>query len=374
MADPEQRLVEVRNTAEIFYKFHVKKGELRDLKTQLDEIRAQRTQLDMQASAYAELINDRLQKEYKEAIEGEGRTSARIAEINRLLLALPEVAELKHLQTQLSLLQSLPKAPASWTTDLEPLKKEEAVQAAEEFRIERDLARVQTEIDGLTVDEIAVRVHTEMGRFKELRSRSVGSAVDLPSKREERIACKGTIDGILVRMGRANEGNPENLILTVSKSGSLQRLIESWSGVASKQQTVTEERKRAEVALSRATVSGSNLAGSCEGEIESLSDLLREVSTVAYLCPLPATCSMPPVRFQNLSPSDRSHKMGFIERTRPAMENESNEPVPVRKSWRLREWNGKYSYTFLSQTEDFGSQISSRGKLRWLQLFFQRQP
>jgi uncharacterized protein YhaN len=284
LADLGQRLVEVRNTAETFYKFHAKKGELRDLKTQLDEIKAQRTQLDMQASAYAELIKtrDRLQKEYKEAIEGEGRTSARIAEINRLLLALPEAAELKHLQTQLSLLQSLPKAPASWTTDLELLKKEEAVQAAEESRIERDLARVQTEIDALTVDEIALGVQTEMGRFKELRSRSVGSAVDLPAKREERIACKGTIDGILVRMERANEENPEHLILRVSKSGSLQRLIESWSGVASKQQTATEERKKAEIALSLAKVSGLNLPGSCEAEIASLSDLLREVSTIDY--------------------------------------------------------------------------------------------
>lgn len=284
LADLGQRLVEVRTTAETFYKFHAKKGELRDLKTQLDEIKAQRTQLDMQASAYAELIKtrDRLQKEYKEAIEGEGRTSARIAEINRLLLALPEAAELKHLQSQLSLLQSLPKAPASWTTDLELLKKEDAVQAAEESRIERDLVQVQAEIDGLTVDEIAMRVQTEMGRFRELRSRSVGSAVDLPAKREERIACKGTIDGILARMERANEENPEHLILRVSESGRLQRLIESWSGVASKQQTATEERKKAEIALSLAKVSGLNLAGSCEAEIKSLSDLLREVSTIDH--------------------------------------------------------------------------------------------
>ena len=291
LADLGQRLSEVKATAEAFYKFHAKKGDLRDLKTRLDEIKAQRAELDTQVSVYAEMTKarDRLQEGYEAAIEEDGRMSARIAEINRLLLALPEDAELNRLQDQLSVLQSLPKVPASWTSDLDLLKKEEAVLAAEQLRIERDLSRVKDEIEGLAVDEIALRVQTGMGRFKELRSRSVGSAVDIPAKREERIARKGTIDGILERLERASEENPERLVLSVSESGGLHRLIESWSGVASKRQTTTEEREKAETALSMAKAAvfrqddGSDTAGPGESEIASVSDLLREASTVDYV-------------------------------------------------------------------------------------------
>jgi uncharacterized protein YhaN len=290
LADLGQRLNEVKAATEAFYKFHAKKGTLRDLKTRLDEIRAERAELDTQVSVYAELTKnrDRLQKEYESAVEEDGRTTARIAEIDRLLLALPEAAELQRLQNQLSVLQFLPKVPPSWNANLDRLKQEEAVLAADESRVEKALARVKGEIEGLAVDEVALRVQAEMGRFEELRSRSVGAALDLPAKREERIARKGTIDGILARLERVGEEDPERLVLGVSQSGALRHLIESWSGVAKKQETATVEREKAEKALAIIEVAilspgeAPETAAPSESAIASLSDLLREASTVDY--------------------------------------------------------------------------------------------
>jgi len=291
LADLGQRLNEVKASTEAFYKFRSKNGALRDLKTQLEEIRAQRAGLDTQASVYAELTKnrDRLKKECESALEEDGRIAARIAEIDRLLLALPEAGELKRLQDQISALQSLPKVPASWIADLDRLKQEEAVLAADESRIEKAMARVNDEIQELAVDEVALRVQAEMGRFKELRSRSVGTALDLPAKREERIARKGTIDGILARLERVGEEDPQRLVLGVSQSGALRRLIESWSGVARKQETATGEREKAEKALMaiEVTVLRSDEAPeattSSESAMVSLSDLLREASTIDYV-------------------------------------------------------------------------------------------
>jgi uncharacterized protein YhaN len=291
LADLGHRLNEVKVATEAFYKFHAKKGGLRDLKTRLDEIRALRAELDTQASAYAELTKnrDRMQKEYESAVEEDGRAAARIAEIDRLLLALPEAAELKRLQDQLSTLQSLPKVPASWTADLDRLKQEEAVLAADESRIEKALARVKDEIKELAVDEVALRVQAEMGRFEELRSRSVGAALDLPEKREERIAHKGTIDGVLARLERVGEMEPQRLVLSVSESGALRRLIESWSGVARKQETAIAEREKAETALATTEVAvlspneAPETAAPSESAMASLSDLLREASTVDHV-------------------------------------------------------------------------------------------
>lgn len=80
--------------------------------------------------------HDRLQQEYESAVEKDGRTAARIAEIDRLILVLPEAAELKRLQDQFGALQSSPKVPASWTADLDRLKQEETVLTADESRIE----------------------------------------------------------------------------------------------------------------------------------------------------------------------------------------------------------------------------------------------
>jgi uncharacterized protein YhaN len=291
LADLGQQLNGVKAATEAFYKFHAKKGELRELKAWLDEIRAQRAELDTQASVYAELTKtqNRLQMEYEAAVEEEGRTTARITEIDRLLLALPEAAELNRFQDQLSALRSLPKVPASWVSDLDRLKQEEAVLAAEESRIERALARVNDEIRELAVDEVALRVQAEMGRFGELRSRSVGAALDLPAKREERIARMGKIDGILARLERAGEENPERLVLSVSHSGALRRLIEWWSGVTRKQETATAEREKAETALAKTKAAvlrpdeAPETAAPSESAIASVSDLLREASTVDFV-------------------------------------------------------------------------------------------
>ena len=144
LSDLSRNLEELRGEADRFYKYRARSGELADLKAELTALREEREKIDTFAAQYAQLIaaRDRTLAQYNGALAERAKIDSRIAEIRRMLNALPRLVTLRDIRQRLLPLADLPDAPRSWADQLPELQKDEIALATRAQAAEDEVARL----------------------------------------------------------------------------------------------------------------------------------------------------------------------------------------------------------------------------------------
>ena len=248
LAQLSNRLTDLRSEADLFYKFRGRNSQLQALKTQLVDLKAEREQFDVFAADFALLVKNRDQatQQYEE-INGERNVMRlRIAALEKQLNALPRLASLKRLRERLAPLQDLPQPPYDWTAEVRELQGQEIELRVQLQSLSDEMERLRHQIDAIEVDENALPLAGRIAELEDLRARFLTAAKDLPERHLEAREVQGVLQGILRRLGRENEKDPQNLVLSARITGQFTGLIEARSGLDSELKAAEAELLHAE--------------------------------------------------------------------------------------------------------------------------------
>lgn len=233
LAQLSNKLTELRSEADLFYKFRGRNNQLQTLKNQLAELKAEREQFDVFATDFARLIHNRDQAASQyEAVNHERKTiRLRIADLEKQLNALPRLANLQRLRERLAPLEALPQPPYDWTLEVKELQKQEIELRVQLQSVADEIQRLYHQIDAVELDENALQLTRHLAALEGLRARFLTAAKDLPERRLEARELATIVRGILRRLGREDEEEPQNLLLSARITGQLSSLIEARSGI-----------------------------------------------------------------------------------------------------------------------------------------------
>jgi uncharacterized protein YhaN len=247
-----QTLTELRATADAFHKPRAHDTELRALKKRLDALKDERQRIDTAASKFADLSRQRARarEQYEQASAARNKTQTRIAELNRQIIALPRLADLRQARTDLQPLAALPTAPPEWAAEVRELIKEETTIGVNSVKAMERIADLEKEIAGIAVDDKALDMADRFARLD--ASRAQNAEQDIPDRRQELNQANLDIATSLGRIGRPSEADPRRLLIDAATTAMLHDLIESAAQIAKAKDIATGERTRAAQAVQAA--------------------------------------------------------------------------------------------------------------------------
>lgn len=236
-----------------FYKARGRNTELGRLKAKLDELQAEKKQLDTQASTYAQLVQARdvAKHGYDEAMELRARSKARMDEIKRLLDGLPLLASFRKLEEELSVLAELPEPPGDWADDIAGLLDNETKLQTRLDGADGEIKRLDNELHDIVVDGRVIAIADRIDRLNETEAR-YRTADDIPNRQLELNGVSTEIAGILRRLEQKPDADPIAFVLPASIVGTFQDLIETWSGIETRLQSAVKEHATAQQKLKQA--------------------------------------------------------------------------------------------------------------------------
>ena len=247
LSELSKTLLDLRLETEGFTKPNARSGELQQLKTVLVTLKQDRDAVDTLASEYNRLAaaRDTAASQYKGALTEQAEAKAGLETVQRLLAALPRMAALGQLRERLSAFAGLPEAPPGWLTELPALQSAENRHHSESELAKSEVKRLSEELEAVVVDERALRLVGDLDRLTVLRARHLTADLDLPIRRRELASASGEVDGILARLGCANDPEPTRLLLNAVQSAALNSLIVSRSGVQERVTAANDELSQA---------------------------------------------------------------------------------------------------------------------------------
>lgn len=244
LADLARTLVDLRAEADRFYKFHARGGELSAMKDALAGLKARRDEIDTLASTYMRLMEARDLKasQYETALAERGRIRLRMDEVQRNLNALPRMAALRDIGESLEALAGLAEPPPGWVDILPGLRERESEFKRRGDGIEGEISLITSELEGMVVDETALRLADRLDRLAELRARAVTADLDIPARRRELGRVERDVSATLMRLGRVDEPDPAVLLIDAGLAAELRELIATRSGIAAEARSAAEEQ------------------------------------------------------------------------------------------------------------------------------------
>jgi uncharacterized protein YhaN len=238
LADLSAKLESLEGELAEFHVPRAQKSGLARMKKELDELKSERQAVDVQASAFAGLVEarSRTAAAYGEACDRLAEATARRDQVAAVLEALPLMAERQRLADEL--------AAADDAGELEG--GEEA---------------------GAAVEQLAAQ-----------RSVYVKARQDLPNRLADRDASEDEVRGHLERIGRDNEMHPRRLVIGAADAGVLEELIASRASLGDALKAAREEDAAAKRALSEADAAAQ--AEGCVAEGPALEMLKSALAAV----------------------------------------------------------------------------------------------
>jgi uncharacterized protein YhaN len=233
VADLSQKLHGMREATENFFKKGAHKNELGDLKKKIKDLENRKQEIDTLASIYAKFLLDRKEaiNLYKKAMDERTAALAAKSKIERIEGALPRFETLNRIIDQLKSFANVPEAPAGWKEKISQLQTQEIQLAADLKAAMRTIENLTGEIEGIAVDETALRFADRLGDLTDKRARHVAAEEDIPRRRPEVLELNFEIAAALRMLGREGEEQPDGLILEARATSALRALIESWGSV-----------------------------------------------------------------------------------------------------------------------------------------------
>ncbi len=223
------------------------------LKRQIAELKSQRDDIDVQASAYRSLTTALEQAEaaYDAVMKEIGTAKARHDEIVRVLRAHPLAAEYRQGAEQLSDYADLPSPPAEWASALPDLIVEETRLQTELTGLKQRGQKVREELEGLVVENPLLEMADQLDQLSDATARYVTAQEDLPKRKEALSESKRKIDLILATLGQTDVGDPKSLLIPAATIGALRDLISAKSGIDVARHSAEKEHEAARQAVEK---------------------------------------------------------------------------------------------------------------------------
>ncbi|MBX3584610.1 MAG: AAA family ATPase [Rhizobiaceae bacterium] len=223
------------------------------LKRQIAELKSQRDDIDVQASAYRTLMTALEQAEaaYDAAMKEIGTAKARHDEIARVLRAHPLAAEYRRGEEQLSQYADLPHPPAEWASALTDLIVEETRLQTELTGITQREQKVREELEGLVVENSLLEMADQLDQLSDAAARYATAQEDLPKRKQALSESNRKVDLILAAIGQTDVEDPKSLLIPAATIGTLRDLISAKSGVDVARQSAEKEHETARQAVEK---------------------------------------------------------------------------------------------------------------------------
>lgn len=264
LAGLSQTLAATAEAANLIYKKRGRTTQLAELKQSLADLKAQRDEVDTLASAYSNLVatSKQAQLAYDDAMSDLVTSRTRHNELLRVMRALPLAGEHAQVKSKLAGFAQLPHPPKEWVSELPQLTRDQTRIQTQIDGVEKELARLQGEIDLIVVDEQLGHLADRIVALEDGRARFRTAENDLPRRRAALAEQDAVLSAILIALEQRGNTNPEELLLPATMVGSLRELIETRSGIDAMLQTATRELAKAGQLLERAEEEHTKLSAS----------------------------------------------------------------------------------------------------------------
>ncbi|MBB3931351.1 uncharacterized protein YhaN [Kaistia hirudinis] len=316
LADLSRTLEAIDAQADAIFRKRASKTRIAELKRSLDEKKAERERIDVQASAHARLVAELRQAgaAYEEALAALGAAKARHAEIGRLIDAAPLADEYAGLDEELAQLQDLPRPPTHWAADLPHLMADDTRLQTRLMDLDGRIDALDTDVAAIAVDETILSLGDRLERLGDAAGRYRGAEDDLPKRRASLDDVEARTGVLLRALGRPDESEAERLLVPAAVIGSLRDLIERRSGIVGSDASASEELATATMALERARENRDRLAGRASSD-----DAPRLASLRAIL--------------GRLRQGDLSARLRLAERELPRLQRAADEAFAALSPW-----------------------------------------
>lgn len=223
------------------------------LKRQIADLKSQRDDIDVQASAYRTLTTALEQAEaaYDAVMKEIGTAKARHDEIARVLRAHPLAADHRRADEQFSDYADLPHPPAEWASTLPELIVEETRLHTELTGIKQREQKAREELEGLVVENRLLEMTDQLDQLSDAAARYATAEEDLPKRKQALSESDRKVDLILATLGQTDIGDPKSLLIPAATIGALRDLIGAKSGVDVARQSAEREYEAARQAVER---------------------------------------------------------------------------------------------------------------------------
>ncbi|AZO81943.1 MULTISPECIES: AAA family ATPase [unclassified Bosea (in: a-proteobacteria)] len=245
-------LIELQETADTFHRTRARSTELSTFKAKLDALKARKDEINVLASTYAQLVQDRddAAAKYETALTERSTSKLRLDEINRHLSALPDLASIRAIRLDLSSLADVPQPPAAWGERLpELIAADGRLKAASEIAA-ASVERIRQERDSIQAEQSIIDAGSSIDALHSGEARYV-AALDIAKRQSELAVISGSLKKVAERLDRP-EADPSQLVLPASLVGKLRGLIDRRSGIHERLQSATKEHTRASETLAAA--------------------------------------------------------------------------------------------------------------------------
>lgn len=221
------------------------------LKRQIAELKSQRDEIDVQASAYKARTAALAQAEtaYDATMREIGTAKARNEEIARVLRAHPLATEYRRAEEGLAEYKDMPRPPDEWAAALPDLIVEEMRLQTKLADLDQRSQKLRSDLEGLVVNERLLEMADDLDQLADAAARFATAEADLPKRKDALTECDRKIALILATLGQTEVDDPKMLLVQAATVGTLRDLIARKSGIDVARQSAEKEDVSARLAL-----------------------------------------------------------------------------------------------------------------------------
>jgi len=232
LTDVAAQLDGMRAEADQFLNATGRKGALKELRQDFDEIEARIKERDVAAPEYARLTKarDEAQEHWEMARKDwEERQAAQVA-VGRMQEVLPKLGRLKRLKGQLTDLRDLPEPPQVWLDNLEDTDRLHTTLTTGLERDRRAVVEAKQRLDQIQRDPEVLAVQPQFETAKVLFSAADTALQDLPRRQEALAGLELQIASRLQSLGQGG-ARPGDILVQTPVRDELRKLIQKRTGL-----------------------------------------------------------------------------------------------------------------------------------------------
>ncbi|MDQ2094536.1 AAA family ATPase [Rhodalgimonas zhirmunskyi] len=253
LADLAGQLEALNENSEAFLNRTGRKGKLRELVADFDELGRQVKDLDTAAAEYKRLSTerDRADEAWKKAREAAEHAQVELIETERRIEARPLLARLERHEAAIATYGPLPEPPEGWLEELPLLDRQETAISTRLETARHAVKSLQDDLKNMPPDQAALDAKEAVEGAEQLKSAHDTALNDLPKRQSELDIVAGAVNECLARLGQGGV-EPAVLMPEAAVIGRLRELIEQHSGVKTARESAVLELEEARAEQERA--------------------------------------------------------------------------------------------------------------------------
>lgn len=279
MADLSERLLELQQINDQFYRKGTTKNLLNQIKVELAELKGEWQEKDKVAADYKVLARnyEEAQVNLELARENLGSFKTKLVQVSRKIEALRWVTSLSSIQEELKDHKELPTPPQNWRTILEGWSQERIETNGRLDQLTKEIQRMENKLSANVVDEKSLDLESRIFNTKALQASYKSVIKDLPRRIDRKNELRAEVLNLTDQLGLEYSDGNGNLKLPDSATiGLVRDLMQENSGIEANYRTAREELGKVteEVDSIKAQL---DQAGDLDQEIVTIESVLQEI-------------------------------------------------------------------------------------------------